>query len=356
VAHKGFQWISLETRGRAAHGSRPLDGRDAILRMGRVLARLEALDRRLQQGPGHSLLGTASLHASLIEGGHELSSYPARAVLQYERRTLPGEASDVARSETEAILAELRREDPEFEAEARLVFARWRDAAAAAVAARAQAKDANARVEQAQATAQQTQAAQQALAAKLAGARDALADRRDDASAHGHRMASLSSQLEAAEQRLADLDRQRERLEADRGDADRLTKDAAQALGIPARRLKVIAVTASAALTSMCGTLWAQYVGFVDPFYVFSVDLSVRFALNAIIGGMGTAVGPFLGSILITSLETYLRATLSGVKSGFTGIYLIVYGVVLILVVRFIPEGLAGLASRLRARWTRAQA
>jgi acetylornithine deacetylase/succinyl-diaminopimelate desuccinylase family protein len=124
VAHKGFQWIALETRGRAAHGSRPRDGRDAILRMGRVLARLETLDRRLQQGPPHSLLGTASLHASLIEGGHELSSYPARAVLQYERRTLPGEASDVARSEAEAILAELRREDPEFEAEARLVFGR----------------------------------------------------------------------------------------------------------------------------------------------------------------------------------------------------------------------------------------
>jgi len=130
-------------------------------------------------------------------------------------------------------------------------------------------------------------------------------------------------------------------------------EDAAQALGIPARRLKVIAVTASAALTSVCGTLWAQYVGFVDPFYVFSVDLSVRFALNTIIGGMGTALGPFLGSILITSLETYLRATLSGVKSGFTGIYLIVYGVVLILVVRFVPEGLAGLGARLWARRAR---
>ncbi len=58
VAHKGFQWIALETRGRAAHGSRPLEGRDAILRMGRVLARLESLDRRLQQGPSHPLLGT----------------------------------------------------------------------------------------------------------------------------------------------------------------------------------------------------------------------------------------------------------------------------------------------------------
>jgi acetylornithine deacetylase len=124
VAHKGFQWIALETHGRAAHGSRPRDGRDAILRMGRVLARLESLDRRLQQGPSHPLLGTASMHASLIEGGHELSSYPARAALQYERRTLPGEPSDIARVEADALLAELRREDPEFEAEARLVFGR----------------------------------------------------------------------------------------------------------------------------------------------------------------------------------------------------------------------------------------
>jgi branched-chain amino acid transport system permease protein len=133
-------------------------------------------------------------------------------------------------------------------------------------------------------------------------------------------------------------------------------EDAAQALGIPARRLKVIAITASAALTSVCGTLWAQYVGFVDPFYVFSIDLSVRFALNAIIGGLGTALGPFLGSILITSLETYLRAALSGVKSGFSGIYLIVYGLVLILVVRFVPEGLSGLAARLWARRSRSAA
>ena len=124
VTHKGFQWIALETRGRAAHGSRPLDGRDAILRMGRVLARLESLDRRLQQGPAHPLLGTASLHASIIEGGHELSTYPARAALQYERRTLPGEPSDIARVEADAILVELKRDDPEFEGEARLVFGR----------------------------------------------------------------------------------------------------------------------------------------------------------------------------------------------------------------------------------------
>lgn len=127
-------------------------------------------------------------------------------------------------------------------------------------------------------------------------------------------------------------------------------EDAAEALGIATRRLKVLAVTVSAALTSVAGTLWAQYIGFVDPFYVFSVDLSIRFALNAIVGGLGTAIGPFLGSLLITSLETYLRATFSGIKTGFTGIYLVIYGVVLILVVRFVPEGLAGLAERIRTR------
>src|SRR3989449_6930889 len=133
-------------------------------------------------------------------------------------------------------------------------------------------------------------------------------------------------------------------------------EDAAEALGIPARPLKVFAVTLSAALTSVCGSLWAQYVGFVDPTYVFSVDLSVRFALNAIIGGMGTALGPYLGSILITSLETYLRATFSGVKTGFAGIYLIIYGTALIVVVRLAPEGLTGVAGRLGAWRARADA
>src|SRR5437773_11006581 len=104
-------------------------------------------------------------------------------------------------------------------------------------------------------------------------------------------------------------------------------------------------------MTSVCESLWAQYVGFVDPFYVFSIDLSIRFALNTIIGGIGTALGPFLGSMLITSLETYLRATFSGVKTGFAGIYLVIYGTALVLVVRFAPQGLLRLAARLAAAW-----
>jgi len=80
--------------------------------------------------------------------------------------------------------------------------------------------------------------------------------------------------------------------------AVREDEDAALSLGVPALWLKVAAIAASAALTAVAGALWAQYVGFVDPLYVFSVDLSVRFALAAILGGIGTALGPFLGAAL----------------------------------------------------------
>jgi branched-chain amino acid transport system permease protein len=100
----------------------------------------------------------------------------------------------------------------------------------------------------------------------------------------------------------------------------------------------------------MCGTLWAQYVGFVDPFYVFSVDLSVRFALAAVTGGIGTALGPFLGAALITTLETYLRAHLAGLGAGLVGIYLILYGVALILIMRFAPQGLMPWLGRMSGR------
>jgi acetylornithine deacetylase len=124
VAHKGFEWVEIETEGRAAHGSRPRDGRDAILRMGRVLGELEALDRRLQSGSVHPLLGSGSLHASLIEGGRELSSYPDRCALQIERRTIPGEHEGSAHREVADILARLSAQDAEFRASSRSMFAR----------------------------------------------------------------------------------------------------------------------------------------------------------------------------------------------------------------------------------------
>jgi acetylornithine deacetylase len=124
VVHKGFAWVEVEVLGKAAHGSRPADGEDAILRLGRVLARLEALDLTLQARPRHPLVGTASLHASLIDGGRELCSYPDRAVLQMERRTLPSERETVALEEVRLILDALKVEDPTFRATAKTVFSR----------------------------------------------------------------------------------------------------------------------------------------------------------------------------------------------------------------------------------------
>ena len=124
IGHKGFAWLEVATAGRAAHGSRPKDGRDAILRMGRVLHRLEALDRALQSRPPHRLMGTGSLHASIIAGGRELSSYPDNCRLQMERRTIAGETGEMARDEVLAIIADLRREDPELDATVTLTFAR----------------------------------------------------------------------------------------------------------------------------------------------------------------------------------------------------------------------------------------
>ena len=124
TCHQGFEWVEVETRGRAAHGSRPADGRDAILRMGRVLAKLEAINTRLAAGPCHPRLGSPSLHASTISGGRELSVYPDRCRLRFERRTLTDEPPDAGLTEMRAALAELGKEDPEFAAAARPLFSR----------------------------------------------------------------------------------------------------------------------------------------------------------------------------------------------------------------------------------------
>ena len=123
VAHKGFVWSEIEVTGRAAHGSRPHLGVDAILKMGAVLRELEALDRSLAERP-HPLLGRGSLHASLIAGGVELSSYPAQCTLSVERRTLPGETGADIEAELEAVLERCRAADPEFVASQRTLLVR----------------------------------------------------------------------------------------------------------------------------------------------------------------------------------------------------------------------------------------
>ncbi|MBM62521.1 MAG: hypothetical protein CL484_06180 [Acidobacteria bacterium] len=124
TCHQGFEWIEVETRGRAAHGSRPADGRDAIVFMGRVLDSLDRLSKELTQRPKHRLLGTASLHASTIAGGRELSVYPDRCRLSMERRTLIGEPAKVGFNEVGDIMDRLGLEDAGFEGSVGQLFSR----------------------------------------------------------------------------------------------------------------------------------------------------------------------------------------------------------------------------------------
>ena len=107
LAHKGFVGFEIDVAGRAAHGSRPDLGVDAIARSGPVLTRIGDLAERLQAGPGHPLLGTGSVHASLISGGQEYSSYPASCRVVAERRTLPGETGDVVSAEIRELLGDV---------------------------------------------------------------------------------------------------------------------------------------------------------------------------------------------------------------------------------------------------------
>jgi len=123
VAHKGFTWHEITTHGRAAHGSRPDLGVDAIAHMGRVLGQLERLGRDLTTREAHPLLGQGSLHASLISGGQELSSYPDRCTLLVERRTLPGETPEQVSREIDQVLEALAT-DPEFRVDHRLTLSR----------------------------------------------------------------------------------------------------------------------------------------------------------------------------------------------------------------------------------------
>jgi acetylornithine deacetylase len=123
VAHKGFVWSEIELTGRAAHGSRPDLGVDAIVQAGPILVGVGELDRRLEART-HGLLGRGSVHASLIEGGRELSSYPDRCVLKVERRTLPDETVEDVERELDELLDRCRGADAELVAERRTLLVR----------------------------------------------------------------------------------------------------------------------------------------------------------------------------------------------------------------------------------------
>jgi diaminopropionate ammonia-lyase family len=123
TGHRGFVWTEITITGVAAHGSRPHLGVDAIVKAGAILTALGALDEALGERT-HPLLGRASVHASRIEGGGELSSYPAGCVLELERRTLPGESLASVEADIESVLTRCRQADPALVVSARTTLAR----------------------------------------------------------------------------------------------------------------------------------------------------------------------------------------------------------------------------------------
>ena len=120
-AHRGFVWLEIEIAGRAAHGSRWDIGVDAIRHAGLLLAELDAYDAEILPARTHPLLGRGSLHASLIEGGIGMSTYPDRCVLKLERRTIPGESPDGIVAEVRAACDRVGARRATFAAEVRLL-------------------------------------------------------------------------------------------------------------------------------------------------------------------------------------------------------------------------------------------
>lgn len=119
--------------------------------------------------------------------------------------------------------------------------------------------------------------------------------------------------------------------------AFREDEEAARALGINTIRIRLVALALSAAFTAVGGTLYAQYYQYLDPGSLFGINFSIQVALLTMVGGIGTAGGPFFGALLMTPLGQFLRAWLGG---GAAGLYLAIYGIALMLVVLFLPHGI----------------
>jgi acetylornithine deacetylase len=124
ICHKGFTWYEVEIYGKAAHGSRPEEGIDAILPLRSALEELDRIQLDLTARDPDPLLGYASLHSSIIEGGRELSVIPSHSRLQWERRTLPGESRQDLDRELERIIQAVKKHPGGHQSKARELFIR----------------------------------------------------------------------------------------------------------------------------------------------------------------------------------------------------------------------------------------
>ena len=129
--------------------------------------------------------------------------------------------------------------------------------------------------------------------------------------------------------------------------AIRENEEAAEAAGVDALGMKLRAMAISSFMTALGGTFYAQYFAYIDPAITFGPSVSIQGLLQAIVGGAGTVIGPVLGAFVLTPVSELSRAAMR----GRAGVDVMVYGLILILVISFLPRGLMGWArARRRAR------
>jgi branched-chain amino acid transport system permease protein len=130
--------------------------------------------------------------------------------------------------------------------------------------------------------------------------------------------------------------------------AIRENEGAAEALGINLLRYKLFATALSAFLTALGGTFYAHYVTFIDPNTLLNMNMALEITIYSIVGGIGTLVGPLLGAAFLVPIAEWVRVALG---NNYAGIHLVVYGLILMAVIRFAPDGLLGLIKFMRSKW-----
>ena len=123
---------------------------------------------------------------------------------------------------------------------------------------------------------------------------------------------------------------------------------AAHAIGVPVLRYKMLAMAISAALTAFGGTFYAQYLQYVEPHTFAGINIVIQIILLTVVGGSGTIWGPVLGSILLVPIGEVLRHSFG---DAIPGLHMLLYGVLLVAVIRFAPGGLVGAFKRLTLEW-----
>ncbi|HTG00110.1 MAG TPA: branched-chain amino acid ABC transporter permease [Nitrospirota bacterium] len=150
--------------------------------------------------------------------------------------------------------------------------------------------------------------------------------------------------------------------------AIREDQDAAHSLGINLSLYKNIALSLSAIFTSLAGSLYGLYVGFIDPSTVLALDLSVQIVMTVIIGGIGTIFGPVIGALVLVPFSEALRSNMiaqalidsglvredSGVgmflKDQLSHAHVLIYGILLVVVILYMPDGVMGFARKIAAK------